>query len=164
MGVAKISSLHPFMNSEVIVNISNGVIETLKTMAQVSGLFEKSYVERNWKAPTEVSVYIALESPPCYGQVRFHFSKNVIKQLHKKMMNEEVAPDSNEIIDCIGELSNMCYGYAKAKLNRQGYQLRMALPHPGKTEDLPPLISKHPHIIIPFKVFNEICFIEIVIL
>lgn len=152
------------MNSEVIVNISNGVVVTLKTMAQVSGLFEKAYVERDWKAPTEVSVYIELDSPPCYGQVRFHFTRNVLQQLHKLMMNEDVAADSSEIIDCIGELSNICYGYAKSKLNLQGYRLQMALPHPGRTEDLPQVVSKHPHIIIPFKVLTQTCFIEIVIL
>lgn len=164
MGASPSSSLHPLMNSEVIENISNGVELTLKAMAQVSGLFEKSYVEKNWKAPTEVSVYIELDSPPCCGQVRFHFSRNVLRQLHKLIMNEDVSADSDEVLDCVGEISNICYGYAKSKLNLQGYRLQMALPHPSKTEDLPQVISEHPHIIIPFRVLNETCFVEIVIL
>lgn len=165
MGVAsKISSLHPFMNSAVIINISNGVVETLQTMAQISSLFEKSFVEKKWKSPSEISVYIDLESPPYSGQVRFHFSRKVLADLCKIMMNEEIAPDSPEVIDCLGELANICYGYAKAKLNAQGYSLRMSLPRPSKTEDLPPAVSAYPHIIIPFKVLDDTCYIEIVIL
>lgn len=165
MGAApRISQLHPFLNSAVIVNLSNGVVETLKTMAHVASIFEKAFVEKSWKAQGEISVYLNLESPPCYGQVRFHFSRKVLADICKNMIKEEVALDSPDLVDCLGEISNVCYGFAKAKLNSQGYSLKMELPHASKTEDMPPVESKYPHIIIPFKVLNETCYIEIIIL
>lgn len=160
----KISQLHPFLNSAVIANLSNGVIETLQTMAKVAGIFEKSFVEKNWKSPTDVSVYLNLESPPSHGQVRFHFPRKALVQLCKIMLNEEVAHDSQVVVDCLGEISNICYGYAKVKLNSQGYSLKMALPYPCKTEELPEALSAYPHIVIPFKVLEETCYIQVIIL
>lgn len=161
---AKDLNTHPFLEHEVMINLSNGVDETLQMMASVASIFEKAFIEENWKPPADVSVYLEVQSPPSFGQIRFHFSRKALNELYKRMMNEEAAPDLKQIVDCVGEVSNVCYGYAKSKLNREGYSLGMALPRPGKTEDLPHVESKHPHMIIPFKVFNETCYIQIVIL
>lgn len=160
----KIASGHPFLNSAIVTNLANGVVTTLHAMAKVTSIFEKTFVEKNWKAPGEVSVFIDLQSPPSFGQVRFHFSRKVLAQLYKNMMNEEIDLDSDDLADCLGEISNVCYGYTKGELNKQGYALKMALPNPGKTVDLPELISHYPHIIIPFTVCEETCYIQIVIL
>lgn len=152
------------LNDSVVISLSHGVEETLLAMAQVTGIFEKSFMQDNWKSPCELSVYLEIESLPAKGQIRFHFSQQVLCELYKKMMNEEAAPSLDEVVDCLGEFSNVCYGAAKSKLNRVGYSLGMALPHPGKTDDLPNVSSSYPHIVIPFKIFNEICYIQIVIL
>lgn len=159
----KISPEHPFLNREVILNLSNGVIETLQTMAGVESHFEKAFVEKNWKPAGEYSVYLNLESEQYTGQIAFHFSKQALASLYEKMLGTKIDPESAEIVDCMGELSNMCYGYAKGKLNEKGFALKMTLPHPGKTKDLPNVVSQHPHIVIPFKIFTENCFIQVVI-
>lgn len=160
---AKELNSHPFLDSEVMKNLSSGVDETLQMMASVSSIFEKAFAEKNWKPPADVSVYLEVQSPPSFGQIRFHFSRKALNEIYKNMMNEE-ATDLKQIVDCVGEVSNVSYGYAKSKLNREGYSLGMALPRPGKTEDLPDVKSDYPHLIIPFKVFNETCYIQIVIL
>ncbi|MEQ1722628.1 MAG: chemotaxis protein CheX [Pseudobdellovibrio sp.] len=159
----KISPEHPFLNREVIINFSSGVVETLQTMAGVESHFEKPFVEKNWKAEGDYSVYLNLESAPYTGQIAFHFPKNALAELYEKMLGQKIDPDSPEIVDCMGELSNMCYGYAKGKLNEKGFALKMTLPRPGRTKDFPPVLSKHPHIVIPFKIFEKNCFIQIVI-
>lgn len=159
----KIPVEHPFLNRDVILNFSNGVVETLETMAGVKSEFEKAFVEKNWKPQNDISVYLDLSSEPFVGQIRFHFNKFALAKLYEKMMGSPVDPDSPEILDCLGELSNMCYGYAKGKLNEKGFSLKMTLPHPCKTVDLPEAVSHHPQIVIPFKVFSESCQIQIVI-
>lgn len=158
----KIAPQHPFLNSEVILNFSNGVAETLQTMAGVSISFDKGFVEKNWKAKNDISVYLDLKSPPYTGQIRFHFNKVVLVTLFEKMLGQTVAPDSNELLDCLGEISNMCYGYSKAKLNEKGFALQMSIPRPSATKDLPEVFSRHPHIVIPFKVLEEQCHIQII--
>lgn len=159
----KISQEHPFLNREVIMNFSNGVAETLQIMAGVGSTFDKGYVEKNWKAQNEISVFLDLKSEPYTGQIRFHFSRSVLAKLFEKMLGQTVDPNSQEVLDCLGEISNMCYGYAKAKLNEKGFQLKMTIPHPVPTEDLPEVVTQHPHIIIPFKVFDQACHIQIII-
>lgn len=159
----KISPEHPLLNREVILNFSNGVSETLKTMTGIESTFEKAFVEKNWKPKTDVSVYLDLQSEPYTGQIRFHFDKLVLASLFEKMLGQAVDPNSSEVQDCIGEISNICYGYAKSKLNERGLSLKMTLPHPCLTKDLPEAVSVHPHIVIPFKVLGYNCYIQIVI-
>lgn len=160
---AKIPAEHPFLDRDVILNFSNGVAETLQIMAGVGSVFEKGFVEKNWKAQNDISVFLDLKSEPYTGQIRFHFNKFVLAKLFEKMLGQTINPDSREVLDCLGEISNMCYGYAKAKLNEKGFQLKMTIPHPSPTENLPEVFSRHPHIIIPFKVFDQQCHIQIII-
>ncbi|MEK6627022.1 MAG: chemotaxis protein CheX [Bdellovibrionota bacterium] len=159
----KIPAQHPFLNGEVILNFSAGVAETLQTMAGVASTFDKGFVEKNWKSKNDISVFLDLKSDPYTGQIRFHFDKMVLAALFEKMIGQKIDPNSREILDCMGEISNMCYGYAKAKLNEKGFALKMTIPHPCATKDLPEVYSRHPHIIIPFKVFDQLCHIQIII-
>lgn len=125
---------------------------------------EKAFVEKSWNPPTDISVFVDLASPPNSGQIRFHFPDNVLVSICKKMLNEDVSPGSPEVLDCAGELSNMFYGFAKSKLNEDGYSFKLSLPQPTKTEKLPDPNSSYSYIIIPFKVLDETCFIQIIIL
>lgn len=155
---------NPYLMNELTIYLSYGVDETLQTMAHVSTVFEKSFNSQNWIPPVDYSVYLDIASPPSVGQIRFHFSLRALKELYKNMMQEEADPDIKMVVDCLGELSNVSYGLAKGKLNREGYLLGMALPHPGKTADLPAVKSDCSQVVIPFKIFNETCYIQIVIL
>lgn len=155
---------HPVLENELLLNLSNGVDETLQTLAQVSILFEKSFSDKNWSPPCEYSVYLDIQSPPAVGQIRLHFSLKALSDLYKNMLGDNTPPDHSQVVDVLGEISNVSYGLAKCKLNREGYSLGMALPHPGKTQDLPVVLSDRPNMVIPFKVFNETCYIQIVIL
>lgn len=164
MGVANKVHAHTILENELMLNLSSGVDETLRTMAQVSSIFEPSFSGINWVAPCEYSVYLDISSPPTVGQIRLHFSFNALVGLYKGMIGDTNPPDIKEVIDILGEISNVSYGLAKGKLNREGYSLGMSLPHPGKTSDLPLLESERPSMIIPFNVFNETCYIQLVIL
>lgn len=156
---------HPVLENELMINLSNGVDETLQTMARVSSIFERSFSDKNWKSPSsEYSVYLDIQSLPSKGQIRFHFTYNALAELYKSMLGDNDTPDRAQVVDVLGEISNVCYGLAKGRLNREGYSLGMSLPHPGKTVDLPEVFSDRPNMIIPFKVFNETCYIQIVIL
>lgn len=161
--IAKLPREHPFLNAEVITSFSSGVAEALQIMASVKGVFEKPYIEKDWKAKTDICVCLDLESGNYVGQIRFHFTRTVLVQLYEKMLNEKISVDSLEILDCAGEFSNMCYGNAKTKLNEKGFLLQLTLPNPGRTEDLADWGSPYPQIIIPYKIFNEECSIQIVI-
>ena len=111
--VAKLPREHPFLNAEVITSFSSGVSETLQIMASIKGVFEKPYIEKDWKSKSDICVCLDLESGSFVGQIRFHFTRAALVHLYSKMLNEKVSPDSPEVMDCAGEFSNMCYGNAK---------------------------------------------------
>ncbi|MFZ3229460.1 MAG: chemotaxis protein CheX [Pseudobdellovibrio sp.] len=160
----KLDPSHPFLNSKVILNISNGVTETLKTMAQTDAFFEKPYVVKDWKAPTDITVFLELKSDPYLGQVRFHFDKSVAKGILEKMLGSAVSDnDLSEILDGVGEISNIFFGVAKTKLNLIGFKLEMSVPHPVKSEDLPVTIGDKTCLVIPFRVDQTLCFIEMIL-
>lgn len=164
MSAAQNLHLHPVLENVLMLNLSNGVDDTLRTLARATCIFERSFNAMNWNSPCEYTVYLEIKSATTSGQIRFHFTYNVLAKLYQSMVGDNNQPSSNDAIDVLGEISNVCYGIAKGKLNREGYSLGMALPHPGKSTDIPQLLSGRPNMIIPFNVFNETCYIQIVIL
>ena len=133
-------------------------------MANINCFFENSFKDKSWKSPTEYSVFLDFKSSPAAGQIRFHFPKATLNKLYNGIMHLNIVPDCASLLDCIGEISNVSYGNAKRILHGRGFSLNMALPHPVKTKNLPELNICHPQVIIPFKIYDEICFIEILFL
>lgn len=163
MGAPKIDLTHPFMNRDVILNLSNGMTTTLKLMAQIDAHFEKPYASTDWKSPKEISVFLVLDTDAYKGQVLFHFDKAVAKKIIENMIGSSVPEDSPEILDGVGEISNIFYGAAKTKLKEAGFDLNMTIPQPCWTKDLPEMVTKSLSMIIPFKVEDKDCFVEIVL-
>lgn len=165
MGAAKLASLsNETIEDNLMQNISNGVHETLQQMGNVQCVFEKSFSDMNWMPPQGYSVFLKISSPPSQAQIRFHFSHAAVGKVYNSIMNENIIPNRAQALDCLGEISNISYGLAKQKSNEEGFNLSMALPHTHDSNDLPKLISKNPKTIIPFMIFNETCYIEVVIL
>ena len=152
------------LEDNLMINLSNGVGETLQKMANVECTFEKAFTDKTWTPPEGFSVFLDVESPPSHGQIRFHFSHKALIKLYNNIMNETSVPVESEVLDCLGEFSNVSYGVAKRKLNGDGFSLNMALPHASTSKDIPNVVSTKPKTIIPFNIFEEKCYIEVVIL
>jgi chemotaxis protein CheX len=159
----QIDKNHPFLNRDVIMNLSAGVSETLKTMGNLESSFDKPFVEKNWKTPNDVTVLLDLKSEPFTGQLRVHFDRKCVVLLLDKFSGVTVEESAPEILDCVGEISNMCYGYAKSKLNQVGLNLQMSIPKPMPSSEAPEVVSPHPHMVLPFKIENHQCYIQIII-
>lgn len=159
----KIKAEHPFMDRELVLSFANGVVDVLKMMAQVDANFEKPFAAVNWKSPTELSVHLALNSDPYKGKIVFHFDKTVAQSIIEQMTGSEVSPSLEEILDGVGEISNMFYGAAKTKLNMVGFQLAMTLPVPVLTKNLPVYVTDTTSMVIPFRILEKLCYVEIII-
>ncbi|MBC7741938.1 MAG: chemotaxis protein CheX [Bdellovibrionaceae bacterium] len=158
----KINIHHPFMDGVIIQSLANGVVEALKIMVNIEASFEKPFVGTNWKSPTDFSVYLNLNSDFYRGRIQFHFTEMVAKTIVEKLIGSEVI-EKSEILDGVGEISNIFYGGAKTKLNSLGLNLAMSLPKPCLTKDLPKAIAETTCMLIPFKVLGEICYVEIIL-
>jgi chemotaxis protein CheX len=163
MSVAIKQSDHPFMNRDIILNLTNGMTTTLKLMANVDAHFEKPFANSKWKSPKEISVFLVLNTDSYQGQLQFHFDIMVAKKIIENMVGAEVDENSPEILDGVGEISNIFYGAAKTKLKELGLDLNMTIPQPCWTKDLPEHVGQSIKMIIPFKVEDKECFVEIIL-
>ena len=161
---AKLNPQHPFLDRDVILSLANGVTETLQTMSATTTTFEKPFVASDWKTPCPIAVYLELHSDPFKGQVRFHFEASVAKGIIERMLGSKIDNlDYTELLDGVGEISNIFFGLTKTKLNNIGFKLTMSTPHPCLSKDLPAVEGQPTYLIIPFKVDQTLCFIEMIL-
>jgi len=163
MSVAYKFNNHPFLESQVILSLANGVVETLKTMADVDAEFEKPFAVMNWQSPADVSVHLSLNTNGFKGRLLFHFTNNVAKEIIERMTGENVGDGMEQIFDGVGEVSNIFYGAAKAKLNAVGFNLTMTIPKACYSSQLPKFTQDTTCMLIPFKVLGETCYVEIIL-
>ena len=161
---AKLNTQHPFLDRDVILSLANGVTETLKMMSSTVANFEKPFVATEWTTPCTIAVYLELQSDPFKGQVRFHFDTSVAKGIIERMLGSKIENlDHAELLDGVGEISNIFFGLTKTKLNNIGFKLSMSTPHPCLSVNLPPVEGEKTHLIIPFKVDQTLCFVEMIL-
>ena len=157
-------SKHPFQDANVINAFASGVKNTLSEMAQMSCEFDKPFVEKEWTPVGDATGVMELKSDMHSGYLHIHFPKEAIVQIISKMLGEQPKEFNDEVLDGVGEITNIVYGTMKAKLNPMGYEFKMATPKADYTNKLPN--SNGPgikHLIIPFKVADIACSIEIVL-
>lgn len=155
---------HPFQDANVINAFMSGVKNTLAEMAQMTCEFEKPMVEKEWTPTADATGVMELKSDKHSGYLHIHFPKEAIVEVMSRMLGEPVKEFNDEVLDGVGEITNIVYGTMKAKLNPMGYEFKMATPKADYTKNLPnangPGIK---HLIIPFKVEGIACCIEIVL-
>lgn len=150
---------NPLFKENVINAICVGVQDTLNMMAQVQATFEKPTIEMAWKTHGDATGVIDFETTSFRGSLYIHFPSDVLIKLYNTMVGESITSVSPEVIDCIGEISNMAYGVAKGKLDPLKLNFSMSLPKSLKTSDLQRMPS--PHLLILFKVYDQKCALEI---
>jgi len=150
----------PLFKENVINAICVGLQDTLSTMAQVSSTFDKPTIEFAWKTVGDVSGVIDFETKDFRGSMYIHFPSAALIKIYNTMVGENQTTLTPEVVDCIGEISNMAYGVAKGKLDPLKLEFTMSLPKAVKTPELKRLAAV-PHLLIPFKVFDTKCMLEI---
>jgi CheY-specific phosphatase CheX len=146
---------------ENIINaFCTGLKETLTMMAKVECSFEKPSIEFMWKTEGDISGVVDFDTTEFKGSIYIHFPASVLIQIYNHMVGESYTEANSEVLDCIGEISNMAYGVAKGKLDPLQLKFSMSLPKPYKTPDLRRLPAV-PHLLIPFRVFDKRCLLEI---
>lgn len=150
----------PLFKENVINAICVGVQDTLSMMAQVQTSFEKPSIEFLWKTVGDVTGVIDFETKDFRGSLYIHFPSEALIKIYNTMVGENQTTLTPEVVDCIGEISNMAYGVAKGKLDPLQLNFSMSLPKALKTPDLK-RVAAAPHLLIPFKVYDKRCLLEI---
>ncbi len=155
---------HPFQDANVINALAEGVQNTLKEMAQAPCQFEKPFVQRNWLPIADGTGVIELKSLKHRGFLHIHFPKEAIMKIVGNMVGEAPSDFNDDVLDGIGEITNIVYGAMKAKLNPMGYDFKMATPKAEYTKNLNQLERTNRQLIIPVNVLDWKCYLEVVLI
>ncbi len=136
--------INPFLNSTI------NVIQTMASMPVTSG---KPGLKDNNRSFGIVTGLIGLAGDNAAGNLVISFDEGSILGIVSNMLGEKFTEVNRDVIDAVGELTNVICGGAKSELANLGYSIRMATPVMlvGKDIELSQL-TKHPVLMIPMKV------------
>ncbi|NLF25771.1 MAG: chemotaxis protein CheX [Deltaproteobacteria bacterium] len=140
------------MNVEFINPFLESTINVIETMAFTKATPGKPTMKKGNKSWGPLSGIIGLASSELSGNLILSFDKPAILGIVSSMLGEEISEISPDVIDAVGELTNMVSGGAKAILSQKGHKFDMATPIMlvGKDVEITQL-SKASVISIPFK-------------
>lgn len=150
------------MKAEFINPFLNATKNVLETMCQTKVSFNKPALKSNKNTIGEVTGIIGMTSDKISGCMVVSFEKNcILKIVGNMLMEAPKAQIDDDIIDAVGELTNMICGGAKAELAKLDHKFALSTPTMvvGKGVE----ISYHsdaPTILIPFKTDNGTFVIE----
>ncbi|MES2801277.1 MAG: chemotaxis protein CheX [Bdellovibrionota bacterium] len=161
----KISTLkNPLFETIVVENICAGIKGTLAQLGPFHIEFQPHFLTTEWAAPTPISVILNLKQNEQPLQVRFHFDPKPVIDILESMIGDKVHPESQDILDGVGEISNMIYGLIKANVNASGFSFGMSRPEACFTKDIPPNVNPNGQsLVIPFSVNGSICHFEFIV-
>ncbi|MCK5341289.1 MAG: chemotaxis protein CheX [Desulfobulbaceae bacterium] len=140
------------MKAEFINPFLHSAKNVLETMAQTPVNAKKPMLKKDKVTYGEVTGIIGMASAKVAGCMVISFEEKCILQIVANMLMEEPKENvDDEIIDAVGELTNMICGGAKAQLGKLGNKFDLATPTMvvGKGVEIS-YHSEAPTILIPF--------------
>ena len=150
------------------VEFVNPFIKALKNvmsvMASIDLNVEKPKKKTDEIARGDVSGIIGMIGPQVKGSMAITFDENLALKIMKNMLGDDNSNINHEVMDMVGELTNMICGGAKNDLSKEGYAFEMAVPVviSGNNHSIHHKVDG-PKIILTFtstsgNAFLEICF------
>lgn len=115
----KVEFINPF-----IVSLKNVV----STMAHIQLDSHRPQKKTDSNARGDVSGIIGMIGPQVKGSMAITFEKELAFNIMHKMMHVEVNKIDDDMLDMVGEMTNMICGGAKNLLAEQSYQFDIATP------------------------------------
>ena len=103
-------------------------INVIKTMAMTDAKPGKPFIKSDHSAKGDVTGIVGLRGLQARGSMAISFTEPAILHIYSQMLGENAAGISDELVDCVGEITNMICGGAKALLSEKGYKFELAIP------------------------------------
>lgn len=117
------------INGQFIQPFLDATLNVLKIQAGISAVAGDVKVRASGELPRgDVTGYIGIVSEEFNGSVAICFPEGTFLNVMSAMLGEQYTELNQEILDGVGELTNMIFGMAKVSLNEKGYGIKMALP------------------------------------
>jgi chemotaxis protein CheX len=141
------------MKAEFINPFLQATKNVIETMAQTPVTAQKPQLKDSNTAYGEVTGIIGMTSEHITGSMIVSFSEQAILKIVANMLMEEPKTKiDDEVVDAVGELTNMICGGAKASLAKLNHKFALATPTMvmGKGVEIA-YYSEAPTIVIPFE-------------
>jgi chemotaxis protein CheX len=151
------------MDVKYINPFLNGTLEVLKKMAFLDAIPGKPSLKKDETASGDVSGIIGITGD-AVGSLALSFSEKCICKIVSNMLGEEHHEVTKEIIDAVGELTNMISGASRTQLEKIGMIVYAAIPtvvH-GQGHTITHIL-KSPSIVIPFSTAAGPFFVDVCI-
>jgi chemotaxis protein CheX len=151
------------MDVKYINPFLNGTLEVLKKMAFMDAVPGKPSLKKDETALGDVSGIIGITGD-AIGSLALSFSEKCICKIVSNMLGEEFREVTKEIIDGVGELTNMVSGASRTQLEKMGMSVHAAIPtvvH-GQGHTITHIL-KSPSLVIPFSTAAGPFFIDVCI-
>ena len=151
------------MDVKFINPFLNGTQEVLKKMAFMDAVPGKPYLKKEEAASGDVSGIIGITGDAT-GSLALSFSEKCICKIVSNMLGEEHPEVTKEILDAVGELTNMVSGASRTQLEKMGMAVYAAIPtvvH-GQGHTITHIL-KSPSLVIPFSTAAGPFFIDVCI-
>ncbi len=140
-----------------------GTVAVLKTMAFITAEPGKPYIKKTNVSAGDVSGIIGITGDAT-GSLAISFTEACICEVVNTMLGENHTLINAEVIDAVGELTNMISGSARNLMEKQGIKAFAAIPtvvH-GKNHTINAIYNV-PSIIIPFSTLSGPFFVDVCI-
>ena len=144
------------MKAELINPFLSSTKNVIETMAQTKVDPKQPKLKGDKATYGEITGIIGMVSDTISGCMVVSFSESCILKIVANMLMEEPKKKiDSEIVDAVGELTNMICGGAKAQLSKLNHKFELATPTMvvGKGVDIS-YYSDAPTIVIPFTTAN----------
>ncbi len=140
------------MKAEFINPFLQATKNVLETMCQTEAKAQKPQLKKDKKTFGDVTGIIGMASEEVTGCMILSFEKKCIINVVASMLMEDPKSElDDEIVDAVGELTNMICGGAKASLAKLDHKFDLATPNmiTGQGVEIATM-SDSPTIVIPF--------------
>lgn len=151
MSAALKESANPLFDKRLIAAFVDGVVKVMKTMANTETQVGKPFIESNFTVKGDIAGMVGMVAPPLKGTLMISYKQESILAILENMLGEKHEEISQEVVDAVGELTNMIYGTAKATLNQLGYNFEMAIPSVIRGDFVITKSEKGATLVIPFN-------------
>lgn len=125
---ARIEKAAPPIDSNILGRFIEATLGTLKIQCNMEASAKAPFIKNQQQPGIEIAGVISVDNGKTAGSIALCFPASVFLGVYESMVGEKHGSITQEIQDGAGELLNIIYGNAKAKLVEQGMKLNMAIP------------------------------------
>lgn len=153
------------MKNQFVQPFIDSMSKVLVTMARIEPSTDTPNLINKDLPPADITGFIPLSSPRTQGSLVLSFPEPVILHIAENMFNEKFDSIDSDIVDLVGELTNMVTGNAKGLLDEKGFSFGMDTPTviKGSGQTISHVGFNGTVVVVPFNTeagefYVEVCF------